>query len=63
MRELTTVDTFNVTGRGVAHTVYVGGAAPGLHEHVLLDGELCEVIAVEWPLTNGYTAIVVNEER
>jgi hypothetical protein len=61
MRELMTIETFNVTGRGVAHVVHVGETAPALHEHILLDGHVCEVTGVEWPIRNGHTAIVVAE--
>lgn len=60
MRELTTVETFNITGRGVAHVVYVGDTPPELHEHILLNGQVCEVTGVEWPIRNGHTAITIR---
>lgn len=63
MRELTTVETFNITGRGTAHIVHVGDGAPQLNEWVDLDGATCLVTGVEWPIRNGYTAILVDRER
>lgn len=61
MRELTTVETFCVTGRGLAHSVYVGDIAPKLNDVVLLDGQECTVTGVEWPISQaGYTSILVR---
>lgn len=60
MRELSTVDTFTVTGRGVGHVVHVGDTVPELHEHVLLDGQDCEIVGVAWPIKKGETAILVK---
>lgn len=60
MRELTTVSTFIVTGRGTAHVVECGEVAPELHEHVKLDGEPCEVLGVELPIHNGHSAIIIR---
>lgn len=60
--QLATVDTFT-TGRGTAHVVYVCDQPPELNEHVLLDGQKYRVTAVEWPIRNGYTSILVAAEE
>lgn len=59
MRELTTLETFPITGRGTAHTVHVGDEPPKLDDRVLLDGEVCRVTGVGWPIIRGITSIIV----
>lgn len=60
MREFTTIETFDITGRGTAHVIHVDGAAPERHEVVRLDGIVCEVVGVEHPIRRGMTAILVQ---
>jgi len=60
MRELTTVETFTIAGRGTAHVVHVGDDAPKPNENVLLDGVPCRVTGGEWPIRNGLTTILVS---
>ena len=60
MRELTTVETFTITGRGTAYVVHVGDEPPQLHEYILLDGLLCEVTGVGFPVRKGFTELTVR---
>lgn len=60
MREFTTVDTFEITGRGTAHTVHVGDTPPNVGERVVLDSTECVVDGVMLPALNGLTALVVT---
>lgn len=60
LRELKTVETFEITGMGTAHIVYIGDEPPELHDRILLDGEVCEVTGVGFPTRRGMTEVLVQ---
>lgn len=55
------MDTFD-TGRGIAHVVRCGEVLPHLEDIVLLDGKKVRIVAVERPIINDCTSLLVEEK-
>lgn len=67
VRELTTVETVEITGRGTLHIVQVGNELPKVGDGVLLDGDVRRVTGVDAHITNprrptrdGFAGIIVT---